>query len=434
MRLLVIVATLLLIPAYAVILEWVFEWHQKPKLEEQLRKWLQAEQLQSVRVSLNHFDATLTGVCPDPAARDKAERIVQRLPVIRIRDGENKIEVPAKLTRLVSNGADKELRIGGWVDSPRTRSELLDIVKRFRPDLEPVAADLRLSPHVVMGMPVTVPAGTMPSAVADFLETIRAPSSLSITADKRTLRVVGHLPSNELRAQVVNVLKTTLEDWQVDASALNANEHVAAAAFAKAEALSAFLAEYYRTPMPGSFSITARNGPRMKAYATPSMVTRWLALLHDVSGSARVPLDDITYLPSVYHFPGYQPQSALAKGSMDASALRKLLAMQVVYFESGSANLVPTEAVKLGPIIYPITAAGVNARVIIAGFTDIGGEPNASKNVIGMLRATAVKKQLLRMGLSPDVLEVETFDAIKPTGVITDDLRRESRRVEFLLK
>ncbi len=434
MRSLVLLASLLLVPAGAVVMEWLYEWRQKPAMESQLRAWLQQENLQSVTVSLDHFDATLTGVCVDPEAREKAERIVRRLPVIRMRDGENRVEVPARLVRVQAAGNDHELHIGGWVDSPRSRQEVLEIVKRFRPDLTPTAEDLRMSPHVVMGDPVTVAAGTMPSAVADFLETIRAPSSLSIVWEDGFLRMSGHLPSADLRARVIAAVQARPMEWPVEASRLHANEHVAPAPFTKAEPLSAFLRDFYNSPDAGSFVITERQGPKLKAYATPAMVTRWLALLHPVTGAARVPLDDIKQVPSVYHFPGYKPQSTLAPGSLDAPTLRRMLSAVTLYFDAGSSTLKPEQAVKLGPLIYAINQAGSEARIIVGGFADIGGEANATKNVIGMLRATTVKKQLMRMGIRAEVLEVETFDAVKPQGVITDELRTDSRRVEFLLK
>ena len=430
MRLLVILATILLIPAYAVILEWVFEWRQKPVIEARCRKWLDDADLRSVTVSLNHFDALLSGVCPDPNGRDKAQKIISRIRGIRVKEGNNRIETPARLTARFDQ---RTISISGWVDSEQTRRQLLDVVKQFRPDLNADAESVRVSPHIVMGKPVTLAVGTVPESISTFLETVRAPSSLSITPENGTLRMRGFLPSTSLREQVVDALRGKPGQWKLATNELNATEHVAPAAFTKDHALSAFLKSYYDTPDPGIFSIDSRKGPQLKAFATPEMVTRWLALLLPVSGSSHVPLEGITYLPSVYHFPNYKPTSELPPGT-DVGRLRALLKNQQLYFASGSSSIEPAEQVKLGSIVFAINDAGPGARFIVAGYADIGGETASYKGVIQGLRATAVKKMLLRMGVTNPELEVQAFEVPRPNGTLTNEHRRESRRVEILLK
>lgn len=430
MRLLVIVAFLLLIPAYAVILEWVYEYQQKPQIEAQCRKWLDEAELRGVVFNLNHFDVVLSGLCNDPDGRDKAQQIIERVRGLRIRDGDNRVQTPAKI---VAKFDRQNVQLSGWVDSDGTKRSLLEVVKRFRPDLSPSAEGLRTSQHILMGKPVTMAVGTMSESVAAFLETIRAPSSLSITPEKQVLHVKGFLPSIDLRARVVGALRGEATKWTLETENLHASEHVAPAPFTKGEALAAFLRSFYSTPSPGSFSIDARKGPQIKAVATPAMVSEWLALLLPVSGSARVVLDGITYVPSIYHFPGYKPESVLSPG-MEAEPVRALLASYPIYFESGSTNIEPFEQVKLGVLVNVINNAGPGAKFIVAGYADIGGETASYKGVIKGLRATAVKKLLIRLGAFGDALDVQSFDATRPGEVITDEARRLSRRVELLLK
>jgi outer membrane protein OmpA-like peptidoglycan-associated protein len=221
--------------------------------------------------------------------------------------------------------------------------------------------------------------------------------------------------------------------WTIDNKNLHASENISPAPFTSGDVLPAFLKSFYDTPVPGTFSIDLRKGPQIKAYATPAMVSNWLALLQPVSGSTPVSLGDITYLPSIHHFPGYKPESVLAPG-VEAESLRALLKNQQIYFASGSSAIEPAEQVKLGPLVFAINSAGPDASFIIAGYADIGGETATYKDVIKGLRATAVKKLLLRLGVSSDNMEIQAFDATRPGEVITEEGRRLSRRVEVLLK
>ncbi len=430
MRLLVIIATVLLIPAYAVILEWCYEYQQKPKIEQQCFQWLNEAELGSVSMSLNHFDATLTGICQDPDGRDKAEKIVERLRGIRVKDGDNRVQTPAKI---VAKFEKQNIQLSGWVDSDQTKRNLQSVAKQFRPDLAPTVEGIKVSPHIVMGPPVTMAVGTVPESISSFLESIRAPSSLSVTPEGKLLRVRGYLPSIDLRARVVAALRGKPGQWELEASNLHASEHVSPAPFTKGDALPAFLKSFYDTPSPGTFSVDVRKGPQMKAFATPDVVSQWLALLLPVSGSARVPLDGITYLPSIYHYPDYKPESQLAPG-VEAEPLKALLKARQIYFPSGSSTVEPSEQVKLGPLVFAINSAGPGAKFVVAGYADVGGETATYKGVIKNLRATAVKKMLVRLGAAADGLEIEQLDAARPGEVITEEARHDSRRVELLLK
>ena len=78
--------------------------------------------------------------------------------------------------------------------------------------------------------------------------------------------------------------------------------------------------------------------------------------------------------------------------------------------------------------------AGPAARFVVAGYDEPGGEPGGAGGRLRASRAEAVRSALGQMGVSKEVLEVQGFDAVRSPGVITEEMRRQSRRVELLVK
>ncbi len=428
MRFLIVLAALLLVPAAAVILEWRFEPGQRELLEAEARQRLDKAGLDKVTVTLDHFDAHLSGTCPDPADRQRAESIITGMHGPRVLPWENNIRVPSKVTATISG---QLLKLSGWLPSDGRRKEAVALAKVARPDLE-ISDDIRVSSYVEMGRESAENnAAGMPRVFATLLKSIRLPASLSITGDGRRYELKGSLPSAELRDAIVEAAKKSGAGLEIDASRLQAHEQVQDAPFVQGTGLVDFVRSFFSSPTPGSFQIDERNGPRIRAYATAPMESEWLGLLRAVAGGAKVNAE-ITRVPSLYHFPTYKPQSALDTETV--SRLRDVFRTQIILFETGSSKIKPDEEAKVPPLAELIINAGPGIHLILAGYADLGGEPGTKNKTVQRARAEAVKSKLVHLGVKPEVLETQVFEAMPPNGPVTDDARRQSRSVELLIK
>lgn len=428
MRFFIVIAALLMVPAFAVLMEWRFQYGQRDVLLSLCRERLARAGLDKVNVMLDHFDAQLSGTCADPADREKAQALVTGVRGLRVNAEDNQILVPAKLTAAIQG---RELRLAGWLATDGQRAEALRLAKAARPDLTVTDGGIRTSSHVELGLEAKTQEGSLPKVYSTLLESIRLPASLSISGDGRHYVFKGSLPSKELHDAVLKAASESAPWIDVDASQFIAQEHVAGAAFAEGLALADFVKVYFQSPTPGDFQIDQRNGPRLKAYATTAMESAWLSALRQVSGGARVAAD-ITHLPSVYHFPTYQPESKLERSVMDN--LREVFRSQPILFDLGSSKVKPPEEPKLGILSDAIFSAGPELHVVVAGYADLGGEPGKASKSLPRARADTVRTKLIELGVAADALEAMALDAVTPPGPLTDEARRNSRSVELLIK
>ncbi|MDB6074068.1 MAG: sodium-translocating pyrophosphatase [Verrucomicrobiaceae bacterium] len=426
MRLFIVIAALLLIPAFAVVMEWRFQSSGREAMLEQCRSRLAKAGLGEVSVRLDHFDAVLTGMCSDPADLEKAQALVTNVRGVRLKFDDNQIRVPAKLS---ANIHGHEMLLSGWLPREGHRLEIVRLAKASRPDLEVSAADIRLSPRVELGPESQTRDGLQPKVFASLLESIRLPASLSITGDGHHYIFKGSLPSPAVRDAIVKAAKESAPGLEIDASQFIGDEHVAAAPFAQGMDLADFVRLYFESPTPGSFQIDQRNGPRIQAYATTAMESAWLAALRPVSGSSRVAME-VTRVPSLFHFPTYQPQSKLEPQVV--VGLRETFRLQRVLFDSGSAKIKAEEEAKLSVLAETIKKAGPDLHLIVAGYSDVGGEPVGK--TMQHARADVVRSKLVELGVPGDLLEAMPFEAVRPPGPLTDEVRRDTRSVELLIK
>lgn len=426
MRFFIVIAALLLIPAFAVVMEWRFQSSGREALLAQCRSRLATAGLDEVSVRLDHFDAVLTGVCSDPADLQKAQDLIKGVRGLRLKFEDNQIRVPAKLS---ANIHGHEMLLSGWLPREGQREEIVRLAKASRPDLEVSAADIRLSPRVEMGPESQTLDGPQSKVFVSLLESIRLPASLSIIGDGHRYVFKGSLPSAELRDAIVKAAKESAPGIEIDDSQFIGQTHVAGAPFAQGMDLADFVRLYFESPMPGSFQIDQRNGPRMQAYATTAMESAWLAALRPVSGSAHVAAE-ITRVPSLFHFPTYQPQSKLEPQAV--AGLRETFRSQMILFDSGSAKIKAAEDAKLGVLAESIKKVGPDLHLIVAGYSDVGGEPMGK--TMQRARAEAVRSKLVELGVPADLLEAMPFEAVRPPGPLTDEVRRDTRSVELLIK
>ncbi|MDB6137556.1 MAG: hypothetical protein JWO94_628 [Verrucomicrobiaceae bacterium] len=428
MRFFIVIAALLMIPAFAVVMEWRFQHGQRQGLEAAARERLVQAGLEQVVLTLDHFDAVLSGACSDPAGRDRAQALVAGVRGIRVKPEDNQIRVPAKLSAGIQA---RELSLTGWLPSEKQRSEIVRLVKAWRPEMEVTEQGVRISSHVDLGPAAGGPEGNLPKVFSTLLESIRLPASLNISGDGHRYIFNGSLPSEALREAVIHAAHESAPSLEIDASGLIAHAHVASAPFAEGPALADFVRAYFESPSPGAFQIDQRNGPRLQAYATAAMESAWLTALRAVAGGTHVTAD-ITLLPSIYHFPAYEPETKLERPVIDK--LREIFRASMVFFDSGSSRIKPAEEATLAVLAETIKNAGPGLYLIVAGYADVGGEPGTTGRALQRTRAENLRTKLIELGVAPETLEPMPFDAVRPPGPLTDQTRHGTRSAELLIK
>lgn len=421
MRFAIFLAVLFLIPAYVVVLEWSYVHFQQPRLLQVSQNRLIDAGLGALQVSLDHFDAKLTGVCQNLGERERARALVESVPGLRVRDEDNLVKVPAQVRAHLENDV---LRLEGWLPSETARRLIAAMAVEFRPDLKVDTEGVRLVPLVEMGPGTQISGQEVPVVFATLLNSIRAPASLSVSPGSEGVEVRGYLPSRAMCESIVRVIEASAPGRRVDASKLKASPHLLAAPFIKGEGLMSFVRSFFATPAPGTFSIDIRNGARIKAYATVEMESEWLRLLRPLVEASRVQMQ-ITRAPSRFHLPGYQPLTLVKPEWL--AVIRSLR----VFFEAGTLTLPADEEAKLEPLAYLLMEAGPTMRVVVAGYSDPLGEPGGES--LRMRRAGLIRDRLLDYGVAPEVVQADGFEAVRPLGVLTDEQKRLGRSVEFLV-
>jgi outer membrane protein OmpA-like peptidoglycan-associated protein len=425
MRVTLILLSLALIPVFTYWLRVDYARNGLPSLLRKASTQLAAAGIEGVTVNLSYLDASLTGFLTDPDSRNRAEQIVERLPGVRVPAGNNLIRVAAALSYKLDGGS---IQVRGWLPSTETKSALNQMISVFRPELQVRDAQIQISPHVELGKPVEMPEGPVPACFQTVLEDLRVPASLSIQRKGDVYVLKGMLRSEELRKAVITA--AAISGWELDSSGLKWNAHCGEAPFNYGSGLPKFVEALFSSPSPAEFEIDVRNGPRVKGFITPGTEAVWLSLLRDVSGDAKVVMD-VTRVPSALHFPDYQPKSPLPEGM--TKPLVALLKRQAVFFAPGSDELDPGESVKLGGLLAAITTAGPGAKFVVAGYSDPLLEPESS-NRLRLRRIEHVRDCLVRLGVAPEALGSSVFDAVRPSGPITEEARRDVRKVELLLE
>ena len=425
MRTTIMMIGLALIPVFAWWLRWYHGSVMAPELLRRAHAELDAAGLSGVNVQLDYLDARLTGYLPDPEGRETAEKIVDALPGVRVMPYDNRIRVSAKLQHKL---VGQELKLTGWLPGLDAKNAIQTLAQSFRPELKVDTAGIRISPAVELGKPVNTSDGPLPSVFNKVLEDIRLPASLSIKRNGDVYVIKGNLPREELRKAIVDAASQS--GWKIDASGLRANPHYEKAIFTESNALADFVSGLFVSPSPGDFEIDQRNGPRLRAYATPAMEAAWLNLLRPVSGATKVEMN-ITRVPSAFHFPDYKPSSTIDPGL--EKDLRALLRAKPVYFPPQSAEIPPEEAVKLGALAAAVFSAGPGAQFIVTGYGDSLLEPG-SVGSLRVQRTESVRNRLVTMGVPEYLLETSVFDAVRSPGPVSEEARREARKVELLIK
>ena len=171
-----------------------------------------------------------------------------------------------------------------------------------------------------------------------------------------------------------------------------------------------FLAYYFKEQ--GDRSVELRKGRLiMRGDATAGLRSDWLSKASEVVGKDMV-LDFLEMRSSLYHFPGYQPDS-LSDGTV-LGQLRRKLEASVVTFRPGSGQLQTADRDKVILAARAIITAGENVRYAVGGHPARDG--NATENSrMARLRAEVVVKILVDSGVTAGQIEVAPFGVAPET-------------------
>ncbi len=409
MRLSLIFLMLLLLPVAAGVHAWTFGQKNLPLLHQEALRRLQEAGVRNPMVDIEFFDIAIRGEADDPHEYQKALAAIRAMHPLRLKPAAVRIHVPAGMK---AGLAGDTLRITGWLPAGgREVENVRRVVAELRPDLKIDTQDLRQAPEVVWPEGMKPPLTVSSPLLAPILSRLRVSAELHVRATDDAITLTGMLPASDLKEELVAALAEVAGARVVDPAALKASTHVVPAAFAKKEALAAFLRSFFKAPPPRSFDIGSSGVPRLEGMATRQLESEWLALLRPLTGGARVEAK-LTLLPSELHAPGYQPRSALPSGML--APIRDALRQTQVLFEGGATRPTPEEQTKLAALAPLLLAAGPSLGLVIGAHPDPAG-PTAAEKAVAKARAEAVLSFLIEQGVPSADISAVVFDPV-PAG------------------
>ena len=114
-----------------------------------------------------------------------------------------------------------------------------------------------------------------------------------------------------------------------------------------------------------------------------------------------------------------------AERAAHIAALKAAGESVTVHFETGAADLkINPEEQPIIDEICAVMAADSTLHIVITGHTDNTGNANQNLKVWGMKRAEALKKYMVKQGVSPDQIKCESKGQLEP---VADNATREGR-------
>ncbi len=423
MRLSLVFFMLILLPVAAAVHAWLFCRDNLPALSQEAVKRLKDAGVRDPVVDIRFFDIAVTGEAPDPDSRKKALQAIRSLVPLRLQPGADRLHVLAGLNaRLDSN----TLHLTGWLPEGDEIENVRQLLAELRLDLTLNTQALHTAPEVRWAEGTKPPLTASSPLLKPVLDMLRVPAELHISAKDDAILLSGLLPATALKHELVSALAEVAGARVVDPSALKASPHVLTASFARPESLAAFVSSFFQAPPPRSFDISGDGIPHLSGLATRQMESQWLALLRPVTGSAKVDAR-LTFLPSTYHFPGYQPRSAIPPATLEA--VRGSLRDAAIHFETGSSQIPAEEQTKLTALAPVLLSAGPALGIIVGAHPDPAG-PDGVEKEIGRARAQAVMSFLIDQGV-PANFDVVVFDPVPASSAGAPAM---PRTVELLIR
>jgi OmpA-OmpF porin, OOP family len=247
-----------------------------------------------------------------------------------------------------------------------------------------------------------------------------ASAQLEIRIDDSTVNVVGHVPTAEQRAVVVDAVKQIFGGENVAENIKTGGNIEPPSWIEQAVTLLPLLKRSVRS---GSIMIRERNLIVRAELGNEDAKTKLLRELIKATGEKLTVNDQITI----------RDQTA-ARGKVALEPLQGQIDRQMqdktVEFDSGSTKIKP-QSYKVLDDITAILRDAPDAKIEIGGHTDNKGDDE--KNLqISQRRAEAVKKYIVGKGIVADRLKAQGYGASQP---LTDDESpkglRQNRRIGF---
>ena len=241
-----------------------------------------------------------------------------------------------------------------------------------------------------------------------------------------TLTLSGVIPDERAREDLLLVIKEGGHRARVDSAALEVQSGLRLpATMLLAELTNRVVA----TPGNRRFSFT-ETGVSLSGEVTSDLLRDWKPVLDRLAQNGFGSTPTWKFYPSVYHFPSQRGGGGLPPGSREG--LAGVLEANQILFEPGSAEIAPTEQVKLETLRTALREAGPNAKLIAGCHGETAGDP-AQNEALNRRRTEAVIEALIAPGeLTATQFSVEAFSEVPPSG--SEPSSAPSRRVELLLK
>ncbi|MCB1227459.1 MAG: hypothetical protein KDK99_16695 [Verrucomicrobiales bacterium] len=381
---------------------WWYHEAYGPDLALRARDALKDNGVTEASVRLDYLDATLLGWAADEATRTRALEAIHLIRGLRVAEKGDQIHIQQ---RLESRDEPGQVILSGWLALPQSRDNLLTWLTALRPDLTFKADDLHVSPHVISQAESPEPLTQESPLVAPLLARLKVPASLQIDRDLNGFRVSGYLPDDRLAQSLLAALKQAAPEVPIDHRQLAVSPHVQPSAFATEKGLPEFVAAFFSAPTQASLRLDGQ-GARLEGTATREQESRWLSQLRPLTGGHPVDVQLRIY-PSLYHLPGYQPQSQIDLER--AVNLRQLLAHQRIHFAEDYPFLTPEERATLAALLPQLLPAGPGLRLIIA-VQRAPADPSLLRPGLDEARGQSVRDYLIQLGLAPSQLSVILLD------------------------
>lgn len=422
MRFTVVLFFIALLPVMMLAHWWDFEEHQQPRLRAEVEKILKKADIKGATVDLRYLDLSVTGDAPDEASVKQVTQEISDIGALRLVS--NRLSI---LARLKARLADDTLTVEGWMPDLGAAESLKTLLQKIRPDLEINAEGLHTSALVRLPEGEKLPLREDSPMLQPIIEALHVPSALEIVRREGRLHVSGMLPSEDLRAEVLEAISSGPHGLPVDAEKLRATQFALAAPFTTDGVIVPLLRSFYSTPAPGDFSIHADGNPRLSADATRTLESSWLTFLRPMTKGRRAEMQ-LNYFPSSYHFPGRLIETALPEDVLQT--VRDVFAGQYILFGLGSSTLNAGEKTRLATLVPALLSAGPALKLVAGGHPDPAGDLKV-ESALARRRAEEVVSFLIEQGAPAAEMLPVAFDPV-PAG--SRHAPAEIRSVEILIQ
>jgi hypothetical protein len=422
MRFTVVLFFIALLPVMMLAHWWDFEENQQPRLRANVEQILKKAGIHGATVDLRYLDLSITGDASDEASVKRVAQEIGDIGALRLVS--NRLSI---LARLKARLADNTLTVEGWMPDKAAAESLKALLQKIRPDLQITAEGLNTSTLVRLPEGEKLPLREDSPMLQPIIEALHVPSALEIVRREGRLHVSGMLPSEGLRAEVIEAISSGPHSLPVDAEKLRATKFALAAPFTADGVIVPFLRSFYSTPAPGDFSVLADGNPRLSADATRTLESTWLTFLRPLTKGRRAEMQ-LTYFPSRYHFPGRRIETALPEDVLQT--LRDVFAGQYFTFGVGSSTLNAEEKIRLANLVPALLSAGPALKLIVGGHPDPAGELKIEAD-LARRRAEEIVSFLIEQGAPATEMLPVAFD---PVPVGSKHAPTEIRSVEILIQ